>query len=368
MDVTSPQPIDTSQDIHCPLCDYNLRGLAEARCPECGGQFNWADLRNPAKRLHPYLFEHHPERNLWSFARTLIGGFTPRRFWAELLPQQPSKVRRIVLYSLIYSALLFAVCAIQFVGDCLEYKTMISVQRAQTLSELTGRTTGIRPGARWTSVHDALGQIWLRAKLYYQNGGYPGAMDDNEVRGIIVQYGSINRYLDDLYPPPPSPRFFRDVFIYTEGRRSYGDEGVYLHVLVLILFWPWLTVAALMIFQITLRRFRLRASHLVRVAIYSGDIFFWLGCALLVPMLLDLTETGISKSGTYRLHLWQDTIRMMVLYGFAIAWLIFSIRIWIACRKYLQFDHALATIISTQIIVVLAAVKLLMVWENGHWM
>jgi hypothetical protein len=27
------------------------RGLAEPRCPECGYWFEWADLRDPAKRL-----------------------------------------------------------------------------------------------------------------------------------------------------------------------------------------------------------------------------------------------------------------------------------------------------------------------------
>jgi cytochrome c-type biogenesis protein len=26
---------------HCPRCDYNLTGLTETRCPECGEQFDW---------------------------------------------------------------------------------------------------------------------------------------------------------------------------------------------------------------------------------------------------------------------------------------------------------------------------------------
>src|SRR5687768_18521450 len=32
---------------HCPLCDYDLRGLAEPRCPECGYRFTWEELRDP---------------------------------------------------------------------------------------------------------------------------------------------------------------------------------------------------------------------------------------------------------------------------------------------------------------------------------
>ena len=32
------------RDLPCPQCRYNLRGLREARCPECGGQFRWQAL------------------------------------------------------------------------------------------------------------------------------------------------------------------------------------------------------------------------------------------------------------------------------------------------------------------------------------
>ena len=49
-----------TEDIFCPLCEYNLRGLIEPRCLECGYRFEWPDLLDPRRRLHPYLFEHHP--------------------------------------------------------------------------------------------------------------------------------------------------------------------------------------------------------------------------------------------------------------------------------------------------------------------
>ena len=89
---------DPNAEVLCPLCEYNLRGLTEARCPECGGKFEWDELRDPAKRKHPYLFEHHPERNLWSFFSTLNGGLLARRFWKKLRPVQASKPRRLILY------------------------------------------------------------------------------------------------------------------------------------------------------------------------------------------------------------------------------------------------------------------------------
>ena len=74
-----------ADEIHCPLCEYNLRGLSEPRCPECGYQFEWPELLDITRRAHPYLFEHHPERNIWSFFRTLFGGQRPSVFWRSLV-------------------------------------------------------------------------------------------------------------------------------------------------------------------------------------------------------------------------------------------------------------------------------------------
>src|SRR5688500_14877048 len=96
------------RQILCPLCDYDLRGLSELRCPECGYRFEWAKLLDPAAQRHPYLFEHHPRRNIWSFGKTLIGGFRPRRFWSTLTPAQPSRPRRLILYWMLTTALLVA--------------------------------------------------------------------------------------------------------------------------------------------------------------------------------------------------------------------------------------------------------------------
>ena len=63
----------------CPMCDYDLRGQpapppdVAPRCPECGYPYDFEELRDPTRRQHPYLFEHHPRRNIRSFIATLIG-------------------------------------------------------------------------------------------------------------------------------------------------------------------------------------------------------------------------------------------------------------------------------------------------------
>jgi hypothetical protein len=98
---STPDWSTLADEIQCPLCDYNLRGLVEPRCPECGYQFDWIELLDAKRRVHPYLFEHHPERNLWSLCRTLIGGLRPTQFWQSLHPMQRSRPWRILRYAII---------------------------------------------------------------------------------------------------------------------------------------------------------------------------------------------------------------------------------------------------------------------------
>src|SRR5271156_6201527 len=86
-----------TRDIVCPLCDYNLRGLSEPRCPECGYRFAWPHLLNPERWQHPFLFEHQPRRNTWSFFRTFGAGFFPRNFWSVLNASHPPRPGRLFL-------------------------------------------------------------------------------------------------------------------------------------------------------------------------------------------------------------------------------------------------------------------------------
>lgn len=96
-----------AHDVLCPLCEYNLRGLGEARCPECGYRFHWVDVVDPKTRVHPFLFEHHPERNVRSFFRTLWGTLWPNKFWSSLSPSQPSPPGRLAAYWVLSSMLAF---------------------------------------------------------------------------------------------------------------------------------------------------------------------------------------------------------------------------------------------------------------------
>ena len=35
----------------CPRCAYNLTGLPEPRCPECGSQFSWSQIQRHSQRV-----------------------------------------------------------------------------------------------------------------------------------------------------------------------------------------------------------------------------------------------------------------------------------------------------------------------------
>ena len=96
---TSPD-LGPGAGLRCPLCEYDLRGLAEPRCPECGYTFDWAELRE-AVRLHPYLFEHHPNQNFASFWQTLLGGWRAKQFWVTLRPTHKPRPLRLAAYAIV---------------------------------------------------------------------------------------------------------------------------------------------------------------------------------------------------------------------------------------------------------------------------
>ncbi len=92
-------------DVPCPLCDYNMRGLPSPRCPECGGQYSWPDLLDPVFGRHPFLFEHQRQRTWWSFWRTLTAGLIPRFFWKSVKPTHQVEPKRLYFYLMLFSGL-----------------------------------------------------------------------------------------------------------------------------------------------------------------------------------------------------------------------------------------------------------------------
>ena len=262
---------------HCPLCEYDLRGLAEPRCPECGYRFTWEELRDPSRRIHPYLFEHHPERNVRSFFATLLGGLRPTRFWSTLYPTQPSRPARLVTDWLLAAA----------------------------------------PLATLTALHWGLivGKVAARPRRFRGRGPFEtlrwAMYEDMEVGGFGL-------------------------------------------LATMCVAWPWLTLAPLLVFQVSLRRARLKGTHVLRCVLYAGDLCLWLS-PLMLLLVLAMWLGGASPPRAY----WHDV--PFVAWAL-IPWLLY--RLHTAYRLYLRFDHAAATVLASQVVVLLAYWKLWLIAEG----
>src|SRR5262249_45187405 len=86
--------------------DYNLRGLIEPRCPECGNRSTWAELLDSELESHRWLFEHAKSRLARSFVNTFAFSQIPRRFWSEVRPAMIPPSRRLLGYWFILASLI----------------------------------------------------------------------------------------------------------------------------------------------------------------------------------------------------------------------------------------------------------------------
>jgi hypothetical protein len=291
-----------THDLHCPLCEYNLRGLIEPRCPECGHRFNWAALQDERLRRHPWLFEHHPERNVWSWSKTFwMGGF-PRRFWGKVQSTHDVRVGRLLLYGAVSYFLSVLLLALILIG--------ISATE-QTLA-LSGSYTGntvIGPGP-----------------LVYRRP-FPGR----------------------AAPSPPAVSAF-DVWCEHLLDAPAQIKAPFIAGLALEVAWPWLTVGALMIFRISMRNRGIKTAHVIRCMIYSGDAAAWtnLICALATFPAVIAALYAQDLPFFYIFTPFMGIVPVM--------WGAFCYRLYVAYKKYMGFDLPMATIAATQVLLLLALV------------
>jgi hypothetical protein len=305
-----------AETVVCPLCGYNLRGLAEPRCPECGYRFDWPALLDPTLRLHPYLFEHHPERNVRSFLRTMLGNIMPRRFWRGLQPAQPSRVRRLLVYWLVVALLpLFT-----WLGH-----------------------------AGWSFYSAAKENNRRRAVAVPSMINFlktPSAYQDR-LQAQVDAAGGVQAFVDANVPPTRSRPFVQ---------KWYGEYSrtCPLDPLLPLAFaaWPWLTFAALMVFAASMRRAKVRPSHVLRCAVYCGDVGAWL-----IPLAMGLYLLLV-KPGTPLARDWTAGAVSGVLAA-AVLPLLTAYRLAAAYRLYLRFDHPRATAAAAQLIVWLVLIIVL---------
>jgi hypothetical protein len=288
----APDWSQQSEEVLCPLCEYNLRGLSEPRCPECGFTSDWGELTDISRRKHPYLFEHHTRRNVWSFFQTLIHALQPQRFWKLLSPAQPVRMRRLILYWVIAASLAVLV-------TMPEYALEIS---------------------RVAAAHSA----WRSTRR----------------RPPFMQPQEFAQYLDRLGPLPPRARFFQVLFRESSLLRAMTSAGV------IYLAWTPLAFATLMIFQNSLRHAKIKPAHVLRCAIYSGDCGVVLLAAIAFMSVIAIRQIIVFlPTFPIRELAWWTAL--------SIIWGGITFRLILAYQLYLRFPHAIAVVLSVQVIFVL---------------
>ena len=151
------------------------------------------------------------------------------------------------------------------------------------------------------------------------------------------------------------------------------DSGTLVFIatpLLIVLAWPWLSYAALLLLRTSMRKARIRNEHVSRCVIYSWGIVFWIAVVLIgcdvvgsIAAAFDLSSPPVFRFGDGLLLLLHAEVWLCVMIP------IFIYRLIVAYWRYLKFRHVIATILLTQLIVALAvfATFLNTGWAIGDW-
>jgi hypothetical protein len=311
--VTAPDWND-AVELACPLCAYSLRGLTDPRCPECGFAFTWAELLDAKRDQHPWLFEHGRGWSGRRFVGTWARAALPWRFWRAVTPANPVRVGRLLAYWLLASLPLVAILFARLPGQVLRLAS-----RNMDVRERLARSTPAGTAARQT--------------------------------------------LDGLFPAPWSFAFAGQAAHLTAVRL----EATQLAAVGVAVAWPWLSLAALLLFQASMRRAQVRPAHVLRAAVYGCDF------GLLMALFAAVVYSPVTWTQTAGIGTWprSQTIGAMVPSGpftpramppvlvttacAAAA----TVRLWTAYGRYLRFHRPFLTVLAAQIIALLSAVMVL---------
>lgn len=294
-----------TEEINCPLCDYNLRGLQQGRCPECGYYFDWLELIDLRRRRHPFLFEHHPGKTIRSLLKTLAAGLLPRRFWRNLNAAQEIHTKRLLGYWAITT----------FITIALTLATLWAWEFTEQAPQFNAQRNYIRSEA-----------------LAHPNSP--------TVIQLTRQYGSFEAFLDAHYPK--TPLNVRLLSSLTDAFRTRAARFIVYPCLRVYLIWPFASLLGLLVFRWTMKRVNVNKAHVIRCIIYSQDAWLWYSLFTLAVVL--------SRGGLNLLTGGQWLTPTLLTAGAIFCMLHTIYRLIIAYRAYMRFDRAVATVLCAQLI------------------
>ncbi|HZZ44782.1 MAG TPA: hypothetical protein VFE58_17730 [Tepidisphaeraceae bacterium] len=306
----------TTDELLCPLCSYNLRGLTTPRCPECGYSFTWSALAE-ARHHHRYLFEHHPRHDAWSFFRTFAATLLPTRFWRSLTPFHQVRPGRLLTYWLLILHLTVMVPLCPFL--------LYAYQDHQDY--LTARA----------------------ARLNFMTSTFQNANMLKLQSSLLQQFGSAQAFANQTVPIPPLRNSF--VVAWHKSHESLFFFACYAA-------WPAMTVAAMSLYRRSTRQASIRNAQVARCAIYSEDAGAWLGLILL-PITAYTAWTINASMGSHQFARRFTQILAMAPGGFwFLIFLIGTYRLTRAYSQYLKMKRAWLAIPLAQLIILLVYAEL----------
>lgn len=206
----TPQ-IALDEALNCPLCGYDLRGLASPRCPECGHAYDAQAIRDAKHLGIGWLVETELQHPFRAALRTSLRTLLPLStigFWKRLPPSAPIVPARLRAFA-VWWLLLGWMLGMAFVITA----GVIRYNAAQAPA------VTVWSGGYSTNVPTYIAQGFSRFTFYDALGG---------IKGVVIR----------LLP------------------------------ILLIFAWPLLTFSFLNVFGITFKRAGISAGHLWRVAAY----------------------------------------------------------------------------------------------------
>jgi hypothetical protein len=128
----------------------------------------------------------------------------------------------------------------------------------------------------------------------------------------------------------------------------------------IVVAWPWITLVALLIFWFSMRKRMVRLQHLLRCVVFSYDPMplsvVILAVGFSIPLIVSIVFRE-SPSYSSDHSVW---FAFAVLCAFCMGLLNGAFRLRCACKHYLRLDWPGATVLATQIIVLLAVMLCLL--------
>lgn len=364
---------DNLQEVNCPRCGYDQRGLVhswrdvcplEATCAECGLVYPCAATLLPEKFEPPWCVEYCPAPPLAmvkACAATFMRSLLPWRFWSRLRMSDRIRWNRIVLYLIaLFMCVLFVRAVVSPMVEQWEAALRtwqgIHMERAEAVAVRQRQIARLR---NRPAVHDyqlrGLSEeqrdryiVWAEQAVQHQIATLQSEIDnmpvvDHSLPLAILEavllplaessFGSIV-HADGTIDPYPAPIELWQESRDTVSLQVYSPQVIrfgpttYEALLICVLMYLAFPLTFIMV-PMTRRSAKVRWAHIWRVAAYG--VIIPLLAVFLATLLLLTARSGIGGAGLMALHIfaaaWFTPMAMVLWWTFAIA-------------RYLKMPHA----------------------------